>query len=271
LSGLAVAPISAGPVSAGHTRRGPATSEPSCNISKAAMERVQIDSEHNVTGLQVGPRDAPAVIVLQEWWGITEEIKGQALRLSEQGYRCLVPDLYKGKLGVDAEEASHLMNNLDWSIAVDEVKAAAKFLVKSGSAKVGVIGFCMGGALAMIATEQSEHVSCGAIFYGTPNPSLCQPERIVKPLQCHFGAEDTLVGFSDPSAAASLEEKLNAGGVHFQLYRYPGVGHGFMNTRSDEPQITASRRAKTGFPPTNSETKDLAWSRVFDFFATHLR
>eukprot|EP00958_Prasinococcus_capsulatus_P010616 scaffold1034_cov418-Prasinococcus_capsulatus_cf.AAC.25 len=86
---------------------------------------------------------------------------------------------------------------------------------------------------------------------------LCQPERIVKPLQCHFGAEDTLVGFSDPSAAASLEEKLNAGGVHFQLYRYPGVGHGFMNTRSDEPQITASRRAKTGFPPTNKLTR---WS-----------
>ena len=105
-------------------------------------------------------------------WGITEEIKGQALKLSSQGYRCVVPDLYKGKLGVDAEEASHLMNNLDWPAAVEELKITAKWLRDSGAPKVGVTGFCMGGALTMIATQHSEDVTCGAVFYGIPDPAV---------------------------------------------------------------------------------------------------
>ena len=71
-----------------------------------------------IPGYECGDKSSPAVIVIQEWWGVTENIQRQALKLSEDGgFRCIVPDLYKGKLGVDVEEAHHLMSNLDWDVA----------------------------------------------------------------------------------------------------------------------------------------------------------
>ena len=77
------------------------------------MERVSF-GDAGIPGYECGEKSAPGVIVLQEWWGVTENIKKQALFISSKGYRCLVPDLYKGKLGVNVEEAHHLMSNLDW-------------------------------------------------------------------------------------------------------------------------------------------------------------
>lgn len=89
----------------------------------------------------------PGVIVLQEWWGIDDEVKAHAKKISEQGYRTLVPDLYRGKLGVEAEEAQHLMDGLDWPGAVDDIRGAVDHLKPHGP--VGIIGFCMGGALTL--------------------------------------------------------------------------------------------------------------------------
>lgn len=80
-----------------------------------------------------------------------------------------------------------------------------------------------------------------------------------------------MVGFADPTAAAALEEKLKGAGANYEMYSYPGVGHGFMNTKSDAPQITPEKTAQTGFPPTNDATKDLAWGRLFDFFNKNLK
>ncbi|EIE18786.1 dienelactone hydrolase, partial [Coccomyxa subellipsoidea C-169] len=105
-------------------------------------------SFEGIPGFVGGPKNRPGVIVLQEWWGVTDEIKEQAEHLSKLGnYRVLIPDLYKGSIGVDAEEASHLMNNLDFKAAVEEIKTADKWLRETGSSKVGATGFCMGGAL----------------------------------------------------------------------------------------------------------------------------
>merc|ERR1712232_1419525 len=139
-----------------------------------------------------GPVGAPAVVVVQEWWGINEMIKAHALKIAEQGYRVLVPDLYKGKLCLDVEEAHHNMDNLDFPGAVAEIVQAAAFLKKEGSAKVGICGFCMGGALTMGGLAKSADIVCGAPFYGV-NFGLFECTQLAqKPVQGHFGAEDTM-------------------------------------------------------------------------------
>ena len=127
-----------------------------------------------ITGYVCGDANAPGVVVLQEWWGVTENIKLQAQYLSKRGYRCLVPDLYRGELGANVEEAHHLMTNLDWPRAKDEIAAAATWLKTTGSPKVGAIGFCMGGALTLIAAQHADDVAAAAPFYGTPDAGICQ-------------------------------------------------------------------------------------------------
>jgi carboxymethylenebutenolidase len=98
-----------------------------------------------------GDGKASGVVVIQEWWGLNDQIKGVAERLAALGYRALVPDLYKGKLALDAAEAKHLMTNLDFAdAATQDVRGASQYL-KQSSAKVGVVGFCMGGALTVLA------------------------------------------------------------------------------------------------------------------------
>lgn len=82
----------------------------------------------DVPGLVYGEAGRPGVIALQEWWGIDEEIKAHAAHIASKGYRVLVPDLYRGKLGVKAEEAHHLMSNLDFKAAVEDVRGAAQLL-----------------------------------------------------------------------------------------------------------------------------------------------
>ena len=85
----------------------------------------------------------PAVIVVQEWWGVNDEHIKKAQRLAEKGYRVMVPDLYKGKIGVEAEEANHLMSELDFDTAIQEICTAAKWLQDTGAPAVGVTGFCI--------------------------------------------------------------------------------------------------------------------------------
>ena len=127
-----------------------------------SLAPVAFGADKALPGLVGGPKGAPAVIVIQEWWGITDGIKVTASKLAEEGgYRVLVPDIYKGKIGVNAEEAHHLMSNLDFPKAIEEISAAAAHLKAEGAPSVGVVGFCMGGALTMGALAASKDISCG--------------------------------------------------------------------------------------------------------------
>src|SRR6202012_1839446 len=95
---------------------------------------------------------APAIVVIQEWWGVNEQIRGVADRLASAGYVALVPDLYRGKSTVQAEEAHHLMTGLNFGDAASQdIRSAVQFLKTRSSGKVGVTGFCMGGALTLLA------------------------------------------------------------------------------------------------------------------------
>ena len=97
------------------------------------------------------PSGAPAIVVIQEWWGINEQIRGVADRLAAAGYLALVPDLYRGKTTVEAEEAHHLMSGLNFGDAASQdIRGAVQYL-KTRNIKVGVTGFCMGGALTLLS------------------------------------------------------------------------------------------------------------------------
>ena len=241
------------------------------NRRRSKMEKV-IFGEAKIPGYEIGDKSAPAIIVLQEWWGVTSNIKAQAEHLAKSGYRCLIPDLYKGKLGVDVEEAHHLMDNLDWPTAKDEICAAAKYLKETGSPSVGAIGFCMGGALTLIGAQHSDDIVCACPFYGTPDPSICQTEKISKPIQAHFGELDTMAGFSDPAAAKKLEENLKtAGGTESAVFMYPGVGHAFLNSLPEPFESFEARKETMGVVPPIEEQTALAWKRVLDFFDKHLK
>src|SRR5499427_5253240 len=99
-----------------------------------------------------GGGSGPGVVVIQEWWGLNAQIKGVADRMAAAGYRAVVPDLYRGKVAVEAKEAEHLMGNLDFGDAASQdVRGAVRYL-KRQAPKVGVTGFCLGGALTLLAT-----------------------------------------------------------------------------------------------------------------------
>jgi len=212
-----------------------------------------------------GPR---AVVVLQEWWGINDVVKAHALRLRDLGYTVCIPDLYKGALGVDVEEAHHLMSNLDWPAATIEITDCVSYLkISSGATSVGVIGFCMGGALALIAAQKAGVEACVS-FYGVPGADACDLSAIEIPVQAHFGALDNLAGFSDPAAAEKLRSALTK--ENQSVLTYEGVGHAFMNTSPEPYANFEARKEAQGFPVLDENAVELAWDRVKKFFAETL-
>src|ERR1035437_5221482 len=111
---------------------------------------------------------APGFVVIQEWWGLNDQIKMTADRLAEAGYRALVPDFYRGKVTTAADEANHLMTNLNFPYAAgQDIRGAVQYL-KTSSKKVAVGGFCMGGALTILAAVRVPEMDAGACFYGIP-------------------------------------------------------------------------------------------------------
>ncbi|KAI9010378.1 dienelactone hydrolase [Phycomyces nitens] len=227
-----------------------------------------------------GTKNVPnaAIIVLQEWWGVNDQIKRHAQRIADNtGAHVVVPDLYKGKIGLTAEEASHLMNNLDWQVAIKELEQLVSYLRDMKKKHIGAIGFCMGGALSLaLATTAAEHgnpIQVAITCYGIPGASF-DVKKITKAtsVQGHFGGKDQIEGFSDPVSARKLEVDV-AGANDVHIYHYPDQGHAFLN--DDEWSI--AKRKEIGMvdktiDPLKDEKpiRDLAWSRIFDYFDKHL-
>ena len=113
--------------------------------------------------------NAPGIVVIQEWWGLNDQIKGVADRLAEAGYRALVPDLYRGKLALEANEAEHLMSELNFGEAAgQDIRGAVQYLKSTASSKVAVTGFCMGGALTVLSACIVPELDATVVWYGYP-------------------------------------------------------------------------------------------------------
>src|SRR6202142_279991 len=135
---------------------------------------------------------APGIVVIQEWWGLNDQIRGVADKLAAAGYRALVPDLYRGKVALEAHEAEHLMKGLDFAVAAgQDVRGAVQHLKATGSAKVGVTGFCMGGALTLLAAVNVPEADAAVVWYGFPPLDYVDATRIRAPLMGHWATEAT--------------------------------------------------------------------------------
>jgi carboxymethylenebutenolidase len=199
-----------------------------------------------------GSDKAPGVVVIQEWWGLNDQIKGVAERFAAQGYRALVPDLYKGKVTVDAAEANHLMTGLNFAdAATQDVSGAAQHL-KQTSTRVGVVGFCMGGALTVLAAMYVKEADACSSWYGFPPAEAGDVRGIKSPLQLHFAEQD---GFFTPDGAKALEAKLREGKAPFESHWYD-AGHAFFNQHGQNY---------------NAECANLAWERTTEFFNKQLK
>src|SRR5882724_8324602 len=124
--------------------------------------------------------NAPGVVVIQEWWGLQEQIKGVCDRFALAGFDALAPDLYKGVVVPyhDTDAAGKEMNSLNFADAVAQnVRGAAQFLKRNG-AKAGITGFCLGGVVSILAGANVPEVSCAVPFYGIPPENVCKPADV---------------------------------------------------------------------------------------------
>jgi carboxymethylenebutenolidase len=200
---------------------------------------------------------APGVVVIQEWWGLNDQIKGVANRLAAAGYRALVPDLYRGKVGLDAKEAEHLMTNLNFGdAATQDIRGAVQYL-KQTSPRVGVTGFCMGGALTILAAVHVPEADAAVAWYGCPPLDYVDAAKIKIPLMGHWAIDDPYFPIKQ---IEDLEEKLKKANVRYEFYRYKAV-HAFANETLTQP----------GGPGLyNPEAAEQAWHRTMAFLKQYL-
>ncbi len=118
--------------------------------------------------LAMAAHGRPEIIVIQEWWGLNDQICGVADRFARAGWNALAPDLYKGKLTASPDEANHLMTGLDFADATQQDLRGAALHLQQHSDKVAVMGFCMGGALTIAAAVHVHEVEAAVCFYGIP-------------------------------------------------------------------------------------------------------
>ncbi|MBU3577329.1 dienelactone hydrolase family protein [Polynucleobacter sp. UK-Kesae-W10] len=202
---------------------------------------------------------APGVVVIQEWWGLDEEVKAVADRLAQAGYRALVPDLYRGKLALEAKEAEHLMGDLNFGDAAgQDIRGAVQYLKSTGSKKVAVTGFCMGGALTVLSACHVPELDATVVWYGYPPLEYVDAAAMTKPMLAHWATQDDFFAIS---GVDQLEEKLKAAGVNYDFQRYDAK-HAFANPKSDS----------RGLPPLqyNAAAATLAWDRTLEFLKKNL-
>jgi carboxymethylenebutenolidase len=201
-----------------------------------------------------GSANAPGLVVVQEWWGVQDQIKGICDRFAAAGYEALAPDLYAGTVVPyhDVEAANREMSSLDFLDATDQVvRGAALYLGQTG-VRVGLTGFCMGGAVTVLGAIRVPEFTAGVCFYGLPPANVANPADIRIPLQGHFANQDD---WCTPKAVDDFEAVCEAAGKSAEIFRYDAQ-HGFVN----EQRLAAHDR----------KAAEIAWERTLTFWRKHL-
>jgi carboxymethylenebutenolidase len=201
----------------------------------------------------------PAVIVIQEWWGLTDHIKDIARRYAAEGYVAIAPDLYS-RLGhaltTDAGEAGKLMNTLKQEDGLTDLNATVAYLTsvpEVDGARIGVTGFCMGGSYALMLPCVNPAIKAAVPFYGqVPNPDAAL-QKLSAPVLYLYGEDDGWITKADVQRLAAALKKYNKPG---EIKTYPGAPHAFF--RDNDPSVYRPEAAKD------------AWGRTKVFFKQHL-
>ena len=194
---------------------------------------------------------APGVVVIQEWWGLQDQITGTCDRLAAAGYNALAPDLYGGEVAAyhDHAAAEAAMKALDVMAATDQAVAGAARRLAANGAKVGLTGFCLGGMVTVLGAIRVPGLAAAICFYGLPSPEMGAPGDIAIPFQAHFANQDD---WCTPTAVDAFDAGL---GANAELYRYDAK-HGFMNEQ--QPSVHDAAAAQ------------IASARMLAFWRRHL-
>ena len=210
-----------------------------------------------LTGYLARPDDGkayPAVIVIQEWWGLNEHIKDVTRRFANAGYVALAPDLYKGQVATEPDEARKLVMELDMPAAVEEIDSAAEYLLSQdyvAGDKAGVVGFCMGGGLALRSALAGDMMGAAVAFYGQPL-SAEEAAGMQTPVLGLYGEKD---GGIPVDAVKAMQAALTTAGVENEVKIYPGAAHAFFNDTRESY---------------NKAAAEDAWPLVLAWFAKYL-
>lgn len=238
-----------------------ATTEPAQRVNSREAIYTKQDGQE-IKGWLSWPADkpkseSPGLIVIHEWWGLNDNIRGTAERLAAEGYVTLAVDLYGGQTAAIPKEAMQLMQGL--SDAPDKgrenLAAAYDYLHNSmGLEKVGVVGWCLGGRWSLQASLRlPENIDATVIYYGGVTADKAQLETLQMPILGHFASTDPIV---PPDTVIAFRDALEELGKEADVYIYPDTKHAFSN-----PSGLAY----------NKEAADLAWERTTAFFGEHLQ
>jgi carboxymethylenebutenolidase len=201
-----------------------------------------------------GQAASGGLLVLHEWWGINQQIGAMCERFAAEGFLALTPDLYHGKRPESSQHASSLSVSLDKSRALLEIADAVAFLRAHPrcNGKIGITGFCLGGAMAFGCACQLAGLEAVVPFYGVPRVAMGEYSKVRVPIQAHFAERDDWAKVSD---AREIQSAVRSAGGLMDLFVYD-AGHAFM--RATDKHVY------------HRESATLAWSRAVDFLKTHL-
>lgn len=206
-----------------------------------------------IDGYLLAVARAPAVIVLHEIFGLNEQIKGVVRRLVNQGFTAMALDLYSGRTTTDIATGFGLAQQVDWKAAVARIRTATHSLSEFGEgAKVGILGFSLGGGVALAAASYIPQLSACATFYGLPGAGQADITRIQCKIQGHFASIDRHV---PEERVSQLEERLAQFGIPSEIFRYEAAHHFFNEVRQDTH---------------SAYNAQLAWYRLIQYLQSEL-
>ncbi|MCU1587210.1 MAG: carboxymethylenebutenolidase [Frankiales bacterium] len=223
------------------------------------MQNVSFASNGGTAHGYLAGTNGPGVLVIQEWWGLTDHIVGIVDRLAAEGFVALAPDLYGGKTTHDADEAGKLMSELPMEQAARDLAGAVDFLLDHAgvtSSKIGAVGFCMGGGFVlMLAAQQGDKIGAAVPFYGV-GPAAQQSDwsGLTAAVQGHYGKRDDFYPVDQAKAQEQQIREQSGAPVEFFYYDAAHAFHNDENTLGTYSEADAK----------------LAWSRTVEFLKAQL-
>lgn len=208
--------------------------------------------------LPKGAGTHPAIVAIQEWWGLDDWVKAQADSLAAHGYVVFAPDLYAGKVAYDQETAHQLMSGLVDEDVMALLRAAVDFLRSREDVRaqaIGVIGWCMGGKYAIRLAAADPGIRACVVYYGAPLTDPTSIRNIQAAMLGNYGAQDQGI---PPDQVKKFEAALRKAGKKADFKIYPGAGHAFANENNPWG----------GYRP---EAAEDAWQRTLSFLNRELK
>ena len=197
----------------------------------------------------------PGVIVLQEWWGLVPHIKHVCDRFAAEGFSAVAPDMYHGQTASEPDGAGKLFMALNIGQAEKDLRGATTYLkIQSLPAKIGAVGFCMGGQLALFAATLDPSIGACVNFYGI-HPNV-KPDygKLSGPVLGLFAEKDQFV---NPTVARAVDVAIKGAGKQSEIHIYSNADHAFFNDERADVY--------------NKAAADDAWRRTLTFFRQHLK